>query len=289
MNSIELQFVSGNVFFMGLGMVVAASTLHHRRNGIFLRILLTIISLVGIALVILSATPLPLWLYGLWVGLCVADLIVNNIKSSSDSLPRYRRVLFGAIVVASLILMLVELPHHLTPNISVSSKRPIYVVGDSISAGIGAERKPWPIVLGDLAHVKVTNLARPGATVQTAFTQTTGIPDHGCFVIVEIGGNDMISGTDSRAFYDQLDQLLDKLCSGDNQVIMLEIPLFPFRNSFGSTQRTLAKKHGVTLLPKKFFTNVFGTPDALLGDDLHFAQVGHDAMAHQIYAALSFE
>ena len=59
---------------------------------------------------------------------------------------------------------------------------------------------------------------------------------------------------------------------------MFELPLFPFQNAYGSAQRAVAAKHGVHLLPKRYFAAVLGAEDGTL-DGLHLSQKGHDAMA----------
>jgi acyl-CoA thioesterase-1 len=62
---------------------------------------------------------------------------------------------------------------------------------------------------------------------------------------------------------------------------MFELPLLPLKNSFGRAQRTLARKYGVRLIPKRFLTNVFAIPGST-SDGLHFTQAGHLALAHEI-------
>jgi acyl-CoA thioesterase-1 len=67
-----------------------------------------------------------------------------------------------------------------------------------------------------------------------------------------------------------------------NPVVMFELPLFPFRNSFGRTQRMLADKHNVILIPKTYLTKVFGLEGATV-DGLHLSQTGNDALANLVF------
>jgi lysophospholipase L1-like esterase len=69
---------------------------------------------------------------------------------------------------------------------------------------------------------------------------------------------------------------------------MFELPLIPFHNSFGTAQRSLAKKYHVTLLPKRFLTKIFGTVGGTL-DGLHLSQSGHDALAAEIQGVFRVE
>ena len=184
-----------------------------------------------------------------------------------------------------MIVCLVELPFHLAKTIPLSKDQTIYIVGDSISAGIDKKEKTWPAVLGDLSQMKVVNLARPGSTVETAMYEIRGVPLTNSLVIVEIGGNDLLGNTDSRTFYRQLDELLGNLKSQTSQIVMFELPLLPFWNNFGRDQRILAAKYGVTLIPKKYLVQAFSGNGNTI-DGLHLSQKGHDELAGSIYGLL---
>ena len=59
MNSFALQVANGNSFFAGMIMVVVAFTLRLWLNKRLITLLLATAELVGISLVIVSATPMP--------------------------------------------------------------------------------------------------------------------------------------------------------------------------------------------------------------------------------------
>jgi acyl-CoA thioesterase I len=260
-------------------MIVTALLLRVRFQGRLLGLALRIVYIAGIVFVIFSATPLSIWLYGLWFGLCVTAAVV--VFPSRTSL-RGKMLAIFTIVICSLAMCLIELPYHHSPTIRVSPKQPIFVIGDSISAGISAKERAWPDVLADISQFKMINLAKPGATVESALDQISNIVGSNALVLVEIGGNDLLGHTDSKTFYIQLDQLLGKLTAGNNQVVLFELPLLPFCNAFGNAQRSLAAKYGVILLPKHFLTDVFSLEGGTL-DGLHLSQQGHDAMANSIF------
>jgi hypothetical protein len=148
MNPIVLQFANGNVFFVGIAMVAGVITLCLRRNGRILRSIATITWLVGIALVILSATPLPEWTYAVWLVVCLVGFVAVDRRAKIDVREPWRCAVAAISLLASLALVLMELPHHLSPSIEVSSARPVFVIGDSISAGIDSKERAWPEVLG---------------------------------------------------------------------------------------------------------------------------------------------
>ena len=282
MNPIALQLANGNLFFVGLVLIVAALFLRFRFESRILGLILRISYITGIVFVILSATPLFIWFYCLWFVLCVAAALA--VFSNKFSFQR-KILLTFAVLLCSLVMCLVEIPYHLSPSIKVSPEQSIFVIGDSLSAGISAKERAWPDVLSDISHLTVINLAKPGATVETALDQSADITGSHSLIVVEIGGNDLLGQTDGKTFFLQLDKLLGKLSSGGNRVAMFELPLFPFYNAFGKAQRNLAKKYNVTLIPKHYLTDVFALNDGTL-DGLHLSQKGHDALANSIYGLL---
>jgi acyl-CoA thioesterase-1 len=278
MNPVVVQLANGNMFFIGVGMTVVAFALYtwaRSRRQIFL---LNICGLLGIGLVIISATPISILLYIFWVGMAIftwAKLAGREPAKSKVAVT----VLYAVI---SLAVCLVELPFHFAGTIPVSRNQTVYVVGDSISAEIEEKEKTWPGVLGDLSQLNVVNLAKAGATVDSAMDQAMRITSTNAVVMVEIGGNDLLGNTDSRTFYIQFDKLLAKLRSKNEQIVMFELPLLPFWNKFGRDQRELANKYGVVLIPKKYLVSVFAGKGNTI-DGLHLSQKGNDALAGAVY------
>lgn len=283
-NPVVLQIASGNAFFIGMGLTVIAFALRLWLGGRAWVSLLTVGWLLGIGLVILSATPMSFWLYGLWLGLCVMMRITFLVRTSFQS----KASIVIAFAFLSLSLCITELPYRLVQRVTVFQNQPVYVLGDSLSAGIGTKERAWPAVLGDLSHLKVINLASPGASVETALDQASHITTTNSLILVEIGGNDLLGHTDSRAFYGQLDKLLGMLKKGNHRIVMFELPLLPFWNAFGRDQRVLAEKYGVTLIPKSYLAGIFGLKGATL-DGLHLSQKGHNQLARMVYRLLRIE
>jgi acyl-CoA thioesterase-1 len=281
---VVLQIANGNAFFIGMGLTVVTFGLRLWLGGRVWVSLLTVGRLVGICLVLLSATPMSWWLYGLWLVLCIGAQITIAVRASFTS----RTLAVLTLAFLSLSLCVAEWSYCRPPSIAVFTNQPVYVVGDSLSAGIGDRERVWPIVLGDLSRLKVINLAHPGATIETALDQAAQIDTRDGVVIVEIGGNDLLGHTDRRTFYRQLDGLLRRLKQGNRRIIMFELPLFPFWNAFGEAQRALAKKHGVTLIPKRYLAGILGTRGATV-DGLHLSQHGHNKLAGTVLEILRVE
>ena len=284
MNPFILLFADGTMFFVGMLLTAVAVGLAQWLTEQGWRRVSAIGSRIGILLVIVSATPVPIWVYGVWLSLCVSALILSardTIDASNHTVPRVHRTLIVLTAGLSILLCFQEWPYRSEPEIAVSPGTMVYIVGDSISAGMGTNERNWPEVLADSTALSIVNLARPGATVKTAFAQVEEIPPRRSLVIVEIGGNDLLGGTKSDAFGESLDALLARLRSGEHRIVMFELPLPPFHNAFGRAQREAARRHDATLIPKHCMTGVFGARDSTL-DGLHLSQSGHDALAEEI-------
>lgn len=278
MNSFVLNFADGTTFFVGLTLVVMAEGLFFLSRNRIVRPILTVLTIVGVVLVIISATPFPMWAYAIWMVSAVTGLVLWNLSRP----PRRTCAISGiALLLATLGLSFAEASHRRHPHLAVPKGTTVYVLGDSISAGMGTKDRCWPAVLAEMTPFRIVNLAQPGATVESARVQAQGVSDPRSLVVVEIGGNDLFGETDASSFRRTLDALVSSLCSNQHQVLLFELPLFPFQNAFGQAQREVAAKYGVAMLPKRDFARVLGTENGTL-DGLHLSQVGHDAMARII-------
>lgn len=275
MNPIVLSFADGTTFFVGLALVVMAEGLFFLLRNRIARPILTVLTIVGVVLVIISATPLPIWAYAIWTMPAAAGLVLWNLSRP----PRRACTVCGiALLLATLGLSFAEASHRRHPHLAVPKGTTVYVLGDSISAGMGTKDRCWPAVLAEMTPLRIVNLAQPGATVESAIVQARGVSDPRSLVVVEIGGNDLLGEAAASAFRRTLDALVSSLSSNQHQILLLELPLFPFQNAFGQAQREVAAKYGAAMLPKREFASVLGTENGTL-DGLHLSQAGHDAMA----------
>ena len=285
MNPFVLSFASGTTFFVGLALVLLAEGPLSRFRNRIVRPLLTVAAIAGIILVAISATPLPIWAYVIWTIPAVVGLVLLSRPAPARGICL---ICEACLAASTLALCLVEAPFHQRPTLDVPTGTTVYVLGDSISAGMGTKHLCWPAVLTETIPLRVVNLAQPGATVASAIIQARGISEPHSLVIVEIGGNDLLGGTDAETFRTKLDTLVSSLRSDQHDVLVLELPLFPFQNAYGRAQRDVVRKHGAAMLPKRFFARVLGTENGTL-DGLHLSQPGHDAMAEIIANVLNQE
>jgi len=282
-NPVVLQIASGNAFFIGMTLTVIAFVLRLWLSHRIAVVLLMAGWLAGLSLVIVSANPMSWWLYGFWLAFA-AGVRVLFIRGTAAS----RAAATIAFASLSLSLCLIELPYRLAQPVTVFTNQPVYVVGDSLSAGIQPGERVWPAVLSDLTHLRVINLARPGATLETARDQANRIDTANAVVILEIGGNDILGRATPGEFYRQLDRLLARLKQGNHRLVMFELPLLPFWNAYGRYQRVLAEKYRVTLIPKGRLAAVLGSPGGTR-DGLHLSQKGHNRLARTVARLLRIE
>lgn len=235
--------------------------------------------LLGTVLVVASGTPFPVWLYSIWCVLALGSLISTSSRSRIPV--KIRTAIVLVLVLLSAGLCAAEIRYWRAPQIVISLKQPIYVIGDSISAGINSGETTWPKILGQTASLCVVNLAEPGATVAGALKQVRGIQGRDAQVILEIGGNNLLGDGDSKRFRGELETLLSTLNKENHVVAMFELPLPPFRNSFGEVQRSLAAKHNIPLIPKRCLAKVLDLEEGTV-DDLHLSKKGHEALAQAV-------
>ena len=246
MNPLTLHFVGGAAFFTGatalmLGMTGAWA----RRRRV--RVFAWIIAFIGVLLIACSATPLPWWSYAVWASIVLAAMLSNGAR-----VPRRARLIICIAAIAThLSVVLAEGRHHLRPVVPPAGARMLYVIGDSLSAGIANEGALlWPAVLMSEYGVDVANLSRGGATVGSAlrFLDDQASLGDG-LVLLEIGGNDQFGHTPMPEFEANLSRLIHRVSGRGRVVVMFELPLLPLNNAYGRVQRRLASSNGVTLIP----------------------------------------
>jgi lysophospholipase L1-like esterase len=209
--------------------------------------------------------------------------------AASITRPSWARLRFSAATVLFLSAMALsasELAHRKTPLITGAPSNHLVVIGDSISSGIDPRAPAWPTVFGQMTGVSVKNLAKPGATVADGLAMAGQITPRDYTVLIEVGGNDLLSGTSSAEFGRNLELLLSKLAVPGRTVVMFELPLWPNAIAYGRIQRRLASKYGVWLIPKHYFVRVIGGANATL-DGLHLSESGAHQMALLVARVLS--
>lgn len=272
---------SGDSFFLGAALMllaVAVSAMRQRRGTTLLIVMLSILALTLIAL---AAMPFPPAFYAV-LGAVTAFLVLS--RGPWKWTASLRRIGQTGVLILCALGMVSEgksrVGMDLPPGI------PIYVIGDSVSAGIQGPNEPtWPRLLAKEYAIDVINLAESGATVASAIKQAQRIGDGPGLVLLEIGGNDLFAPTPPAQFREDLDRLLEQITQPNRRVAMLELPILPWQIQYGRIQRQAAESHGVILVPKRVFVKVLRHKGATL-DLAHLSAVGHRKMATEVAALL---
>jgi acyl-CoA thioesterase-1 len=229
-------------------------------------------------LCVMACPPLSWLVSAMFLALFSAWFIASNIATPSATLVRLRLGAAIVLFLSVLTLSASELVHRKMPLITGLPSDRLAVIGDSISSGIDPRSPAWPTIFQQITGVPVKNLSKPGAEVIDGRAMAEGITSDDRIVLIEIGGNDLLSGTPSVEFGRNLDRLLSKLVVPERTIVMFELPLLPNRVAFGRIQRRLASKYGVCLIPKHYFVEVLGGSNATL-DGLHLSPNGARQMA----------
>jgi acyl-CoA thioesterase-1 len=143
--------------------------------------------------------------------------------------------------------------------------------------------------LEELTGIEIRDLSFAGADARSALLRQMPLvdgDDQDSWILLCIGGNDMLGRTTLEDFENDLDQLLAAARGGSEQprtVLLLELPLIPGANSFGVIQRKLAARHGVILIPKRVLAGVILDQADVL-DGVHLSPAGHERMARELVA-----
>jgi acyl-CoA thioesterase-1 len=273
-------FASGWGFFVGaavlvLGGALCAAVPRNRPRALGGA---RLARLAGCLLVAASATPLPAWS---WVAWWTA-VALGVVTSASGRRP-LRVAGAGALCAATALLVGLEAPAQLRPSAPAARHNTLYLLGDSVLAGLHREGEVTAAQLlrRELPAVDVVDLSHAGATTASALRRAALITRPNATVFVEVGGNDFLRRAPLDEVERNLDGLLEHACREGRAVFMLELPMFPFRTGVARIQRRLARRHGVGLVPRRLFSAILGAPECTV-DGLHPTNTGHRRMAELI-------
>ena len=216
---IAAHFMNGQAVFTGIVLVLVSMLMLFRAKKQRVRSVLNVLMVLGAIFVLASATPWPYWWYGVWLLVLAGSMI---------KYPRCRYTCSVLLLLLSIGLVVYELPYHISPRISTAGISRIYVIGDSLASGAEPFGKNWPEIIGEESGIPVTRLSFGGATTQTILHSAKKIQDESSIVLLEIGGNDLLSG--NPTFYEDLDRLMGLVSAPKRKLVMVELPLPPSFN-----------------------------------------------------------
>jgi lysophospholipase L1-like esterase len=263
--------LSGYFFYVGLALMAGGAVLAVPHPRAAARIVWT-----GLVLALVSAVPIHSIGY-LLLALSVVVWQISLKRGTGDRL-RVSIILFAVVsaVIAAGIAVRAD------SGLKLSRDMKVFVIGDSLSAGLGDDRsQAWAELLATARQVDVSNLARPGATLSDGASQGRVIPQGPVIVLLELGGNDLLAGTTPKKFGAELRSLLAALAVEKRRVVMFELPLLPFQNAFGRTQREVCQQYGIALLLRSLLAGAVALPGHT-SDGLHLTAQGHAWLAERV-------
>lgn len=286
MNPVGLYFASGDSFYFGAFLLIAAilaSPLLKRRWMLVIR---NVASWIALAMMVMASPPFSRGVDALLIALFFAWYGTTNRLELSGAWARIRVIVASCLCLSLLTVAAMEFSRRRLPLITGVPSSDLVVIGDSISSGVSPHVPSWPSVLQQMTGIPVKNLAKPGAKLVDGCAMAQGVFPEDRVILIELGGNDLLSGTSSIDFERDLELLLKRLAKQGRTVVMFELPLLPNMISYGRIQRQLASKYGVWLIPKRCFVAVLGHANATL-DGLHLSQEGARQMALLVEKVLS--
>ncbi|MBM84181.1 MAG: hypothetical protein CMJ78_26805 [Planctomycetaceae bacterium] len=271
---------SGQIFFLG-GVLFIVTVFTRLAPIARLKRYSPLLMLVGFLFSAISGTPISLP-FVLAIGVATASLFIVERRDSKQQTRATAWTLITLVVSA----MLWEARYHVMPKLGQRQSE-IVLFADSLSAGIDQERT-WPKILSDDHDVTVHDYSRAGAKLSTALAIAEDVEIPAGLILLEIGGNDILGSTSPQQFHDDMKALMAHLRKTvpTRPIVMFELPLLPFYNSYGSSQRQLAREYNVKLLPKRILMGVLSSQDATL-DSIHLSPTGHREMARIVWALLN--
>jgi acyl-CoA thioesterase-1 len=173
----------------------------------------------------------------------------------------------------------------------------VVVLGDSLSAGyLLPQDAAFPNVLEEALrasgmNVEIANAGVSGDTARGGLERLDwAVPEGTQAVIVELGANDMLRGTDPAQTRDALDKIITRLQARGIKVMIAGMRATPslgrdFGDKFDAIYPALAKQHGVPLYPF-FLQGIAGDPALNLQDGMHPNRKGVETVVQEILPAV---
>ncbi len=180
------------------------------------------------------------------------------------------------------------------------SSTKIIMFGDSLVAGYGlspSETLPAQLenaLIKSGLDVKVINAGISGDTTFGGLERVDSIIQQSPnIVVIVLGANDMLRGSDPEKTYENLDSILQKLKNKNIKTMLTTITSslnygLAYKSNFDSIYPKLAKKHSIPLLPF-FMEKIIYDQTKILSDGIHPNAVGVASIVEEIMPIIKKE
>jgi lysophospholipase L1-like esterase len=272
-----LYFASGESLYLGVGLLIMAIVMSSFRKPYWLPYARILATWIGVAMIVMASPPLSRNVV-IFLVIIFFIWLVTSAKSRATSWISLQTFTSCVLLVSVLVLCAIEYRHRRMPKMHTQIDDHLVVLGDSISAGVGGSTATWPSIMQTVTGVEVKNLSKAGAVVADGFVMAERIGPRDHLILVELGGNDLLSGEPLEIFSGNLERLMMRIVVPGRTVVMFELPLIPTAVAYGQAQRRIAAKYGVVLIPKRFLVYALSGRDATY-DGIHLTNAGATRMA----------
>jgi acyl-CoA thioesterase-1 len=201
-----------------------------------------------------------------------------------------------ALFAAALAVLMV--PFMTAPRAASGGPIKLVALGDSLTAGYQLPADAaFPTVLERLLRAKgedvtVANAGVSGDTATGGLDRVDwSVPDGTAGVILELGANDMLRGTDPKVTEGALTAIIERLKARGIPVLLAGMQAAPnlgpdYKARFDAIYPDLAKRYGLTLYPF-FLDGIIGDRAQHLADGLHPNRQGVETIASRILPTVS--
>lgn len=200
-----------------------------------------------------------------------------------------------ALYAAALALLMVPFMTAVAPGARAAPGEPVKLValGDSLTAGYKLPADAaFPTVLERLlkargADVTVANAGVSGDTATGGLDRVDwSVPDGTAGVILELGANDMLRGTDPKVTEGALSAIIERLKARGIPVLLAGMQAAPnlgpdYKARFDAIYPALAERYGLTLYPF-FLDGIIGDRAQHLDDMIHPNRQGVETIASRM-------
>jgi len=212
---------------------------------------------------------------------------------------RRQQLLMACVVLAALSATRSSCASELSPTPQPSESRAIVVLGDSLTAGYGLDRRQaYPALLQQKINAEgwnftVLNAGQSGDTTADGLRRIDWLLQRRIHVlIVALGGNDGLRGIDPDATRANLQAIIDHARQkyADIRIVLAGMAMPPnlgkdYVNSFRAIYPDLAKQNQVALIPF-LLEGVGGRPDSNQDDMIHPTAEGQKVVADNVWRVL---
>lgn len=277
-------FAGGGAYFAGLLFILLSPLITNIQHALVRALRDRIIGL-GLVLVFLSSTPAPRWYYGLLVG-ALGGWIALRSRLGRGLDARWSHRARAIVVLACLLGIALELPRRFLSVLPAERADRLYVFGDAWTAESAQLGNSWPQVLARAQdRIEVNDHCYAGAMLEDTLDSIDDLAPGPCVVILSVGLNDVWGETTAAAFEAQLRALLDKARGPRRRLVMFELPLPLLGQPHGWIQRRLARRYGVTLIPRRILSAHLVESDSRPGD-LFLSDEAHARLAGQMWKVI---